>query len=165
MKRLISRKRHTLRKDVIQGLFERVSKETGPGTRDFRSDRVEVIETSGEVRLFLLNGQPFLMEMEGFIFPTLRGLISWQVKSRAVVVDSGAVRFVANGADIMRPGIVSVTDDIQAGTPVQVIEERHGKPLAVGVALAGAEEIRAMSGGKAVRTVHYVGDPLWNLEF
>jgi len=164
MKKLIPRKRHTLRKDLIQDLYLRLQAEIGESTPDFRPCRVEVIETDGDLRLFLVDGEPLLMEMEGYIFPTLRGLISWQIEARKVVVDSGAVRFVANGADIMRPGVVSVTDDVRGGSPVQVTEERHGKPLAVGTALGGADEIRAMTAGKAVRTVHFVGDPsgTWN---
>ena len=42
---------------------------------------------------------------------------------------------VVNGADVMRPGIVAVSDDVVAGGPVQIVDERHKKPLAIGVAL------------------------------
>jgi len=81
-----------------------------------------------------------------------------------VVVDTGAVRFVANGADAMRPGIVSISPDIRAGRPVQVVEERHGKPLAVGIALFDAADMEQQEKGKSVRSIHHVGDDIWNLE-
>jgi PUA domain protein len=58
-----------------------------------------------------------------------------------------------------------VTDDVKAGQPVQVVEERHGKPLALGVALFDAGEIREKKSGKMVKTIHYIGDELWNVEF
>jgi PUA domain protein len=81
-----------------------------------------------------------------------------------VVVDSGAVRFVVNGADIMRPGIVSISSDVLAGHPVQVVDERHSKPLAVGIALFGAADMEQQEKGKSVKNIHRVGDDLWNLE-
>jgi PUA domain protein len=75
------------------------------------------------------------------------------------------VKFVVNGADIMRPGIVAVSDDVKAGRPVQIAEERHGKPLAIGIALLSAEEMRTQAQGKMVKSLHHVGDDIWNLEF
>ena len=81
-----------------------------------------------------------------------------------MVVDTGAVRFIANGADAMRPGITSISPDIRAGHPVQVVEERHGKPLAVGIALLDATDMERQERGKSVRSVHNVGDDIWNLE-
>ena len=55
-----------------------------------------------------------------------------------MTVDTGAIPYVVNGADIMRPGIVAVTDDVKANAPVQIVDERHGKPLAIGIALFDA---------------------------
>jgi PUA domain protein len=81
-----------------------------------------------------------------------------------VVVDTGAVPYVVNGADIMRPGVTSVSDDILAGKPVQVVEERYGKPLAIGIALYNTTELREKNSGKVVKTIYHVGDELWNLE-
>ena len=48
--------------------------------------------------------------------------------------------------------------------PVQIVEERHKKPLGIGVALADAATIRASAQGKMCKSVHHVGDELWNLE-
>jgi len=42
-----------------------------------------------------------------------------------------------------------------------IVEERHNKPLAVGVALIPGPEMRGT--GKAVKSVHHVGDELWEM--
>ena len=78
--------------------------------------------------------------------------------------DAGAIPYVVNGADIMRPGIVSCTDDVKAGSPVQIVDERHGKPLAIGIALMDAPDLRASTAGKMVKKFHHVGDEIWTME-
>ena len=76
----------------------------------------------------------------------------------------GAVPYMINGADVMRPGIVSVTDDVGAGKPALVVDEIHDKPLAVVIPLYDAAGIIALEKGKAAKNMHYIGDELWNLE-
>jgi len=75
------------------------------------------------------------------------------------VVDAGAVRFVVNGADIMNPGIVNADPEIAPGDLVVVVEERYRKPLAVGRALIPGTEMKGE--GKAVKSMHHVGDLIW----
>ncbi len=74
------------------------------------------------------------------------------------------MKFVANDAEVKRPGIVAVEDGIEEGQLVAVVEETHGKPLAIGTALLSTEAMRAAPGGKAVRTLHWVGDKEWTRE-
>jgi predicted RNA-binding protein (TIGR00451 family) len=45
---------------------------------------------------------------------------------------------------------------------VAIVDERHGKPLAVGIALLSTAELRAADSGKVVRSVHHVNDQLWD---
>lgn len=164
MAKINSRKRHTIRKSDLSRLFRKLEEEIGPDTALFRSTKVEVVDTTGDISLYLIEKQPFLMEYNEKVFPTLRGAIAHPFSARNVVVDAGAVRFMAKGADVMRPGIVRVTDDVVADHPVLITEETYGKPLAVGIAALDAGEIKAAETGKMVRTFHYVGDELWNLE-
>ncbi len=79
-----------------------------------------------------------------------------------VTVDMGAVKFVVNGADIMRPGITNI-EDFEKDKLIVIIDETHGKPLAVGKALFSSEEMRNESKGKVIKNLHYVGDDFWNL--
>ena len=59
---------------------------------------------------------------------------------------------------------ISISPDIRAGRPAQIVEERYGKPLAVGVALFDADDMKRQEKGKSVRSIHHVGDDIWNLE-
>jgi PUA domain protein len=73
----------------------------------------------------------------------------------------GAVQFIRNGADVMSPGIVDADESITPGDFVVIIEERHNKPLGVGIALITGVEMIHDTKGKAVRIVHHVGDKIW----
>ena len=64
-----------------------------------------------------------------------------------------------------------VDKDIEPGTHVftvkkegyaVIVDEEHGKPLAIGISLFDATEMEELTSGKAVLNVHYVGDELWN---
>lgn len=164
MAALVVRKRHTIRKDELAELFALLVKEIGPSAEKFRSDRVEMAELDAPFALFLVDRKPLLMRREGWVFPTVRGAIDRPFPERTITVDMGAVPFVVKGADIMRPGIVSVTDDVRKGSPAIVVDERHRKPLAVVVALLDGPALRAEAKGKMAKTVHHVGDLLWALE-
>ena len=96
------------------------------------------------------------------IFFTLHGLNRYKPKKKFVVVDMGAVRFVANGADVMAPGIVDAEKSISKFDPVWICDEKHRKPLSVGSAVMNSEEMINKNKGKAVRIIHYVGDDIWN---
>lgn len=165
MAKITGRKRHSIRRSQASALFAGLREQIGESAGLFPKEGVELLETNAGVALFLIDKKPQIMQSGEWVFPTLRGLLEHPVSSRRVVVDSGAVPFVVNGADIMRPGIVSVTEDVRAGFPVQVVEERHGKPLAIGIALFDAAEIRERGSGKMVKTIHFIGDELWNVEF
>jgi PUA-domain protein len=164
MPKITVKKRHAIRKSQVTELRDRLADEIGASAEHFRTERIERIETDAPVELFLLDKKPHLMRSDNWVFPTVRGLIERPIPERRVVVDAGAVKFVANGADVMRPGIVSISPDIRAGRPVQIVEERHGKPLAVGVALLDAADMERQEKGKSVKSIHYVGDDVWNLE-
>jgi PUA domain protein len=43
-------------------------------------------------------------------------------------------------------------------------DQQHGKPLAIGMAMVSGDEMAEMTKGKAIRTIHWVGDELWELE-
>ena len=81
----------------------------------------------------------------------------------SVTVDEGAIRFLLNGADVMRPGIRSFDDWGAAGKDVVVKEEKKGRAIAVGVASVGSEEARSLTKGSVLKNVHHVADKYWNL--
>ncbi len=135
---------------------------------ELHGGKFEVAETDGP-RVYILDGTPIVLDFgdgagEGPSghAPALVGILRHPPTRRYVTVDPGAVRFLANGADVMAPGIVDADPGIREGDVVWVREQVHGKPLSVGRALRpGTEMVRGQ--GKAVEVFHYVGDRLWKL--
>jgi len=164
MKKITVKKRHSIRKSQAQDLITRLSQEIGESAKLFTADMIEVIETNAEVSLFLVNKKPVLMDAGTWVFPTMKGAVQIPFPERRVTVDAGAIPYVVNGADVMKPGIVAVTPDVKAGSPVQIVEERHGKPLAIGIALHDGPAILASTSGKMCKNFHHVSDEIWNLE-
>jgi predicted RNA-binding protein (TIGR00451 family) len=78
-----------------------------------------------------------------------------------ITVDSGAVKFVCNGANIMRPGITRTEGDFDKGTFVVVKEQKYGKAIAVGRTIISKSELEALTKGQVVENLHYAGDQFW----
>ena len=104
---------------------------------------------------------PDLVQCEGGgAFLPAQGANRHDPTTGIVTVDAGAISFVSDGADVMRPGIVEADADIAEGDLLTVAEETHGKTLAVGRALVDGSEMVGES-GKVVESVHHVGDDLF----
>jgi len=104
----------------------------------------------------------FIMYDNKVVF-SLQGITKYQPKNNFVVIDMGAVGFITKGADVMAPGITEVDLMIQKDDSVWICDEKHRKPLATGIALMSGEEMKTKKPGKAVKTLHYVGDRFWML--
>lgn len=81
-------------------------------------------------------------------------------KFPSVMVDMGAVKFMCNGANVMRPGIRSF-GEFEKDQIVCIIEESQKKSLAVGRALVSSKEMAEMSKGIVVENLHYISDKYW----
>lgn len=140
-----------------------ISKEVEPYNLTIsKKDQVELVEDT--YKIILLNKKPAFFYYQEKIVPTLKLLQENNVLKK-VTVDMGAVKFVINGADIMRPGIVEIEEGISKEDFVSVVDKNNKKPLAVGIALFSGEEMKNMASGKAIKNIHYVGDELWRREF
>jgi PUA domain protein len=122
--------------------------------------RIEVNETE-TADIFILGGRALLARQDETLFFTLDFEEIFPSVPK-IVVDMGAVPYVCKGADVMSPGIRSINDDFEQDDLVVIVDERHGKPLAVGSALYGSEEMKTLDRGKVIKTLHYVGDKLWD---
>lgn len=127
-------------------------------------DRVLEKITLEDYSLILVDGKPLLFEIEGQLFPTVRGALEMGLQKRLVIVDKGAIRFVSNGADIMAPGVIEADPKIKPGDFVIIVEETHKKALAIGKALMEGPQMAEANSGKAIKSITHVGDKLWNLE-
>jgi PUA-domain protein len=156
------RRRYSLKsKDAKRFLLE-VSERLGTDVTQFfgSKTRVEINETE-TAELFIFDGRPLLARSNGEIFPTLYFEELFPLLPR-IVVDMGAVPYVCKGADVMAPGVRAVKGEFKENALLLVVDERHGKPLAVGSALFSSEDMKTRDSGKIVKNLHYVGDKLWN---
>src|SRR3989475_12210961 len=123
------RRRSRLRRKEATDFLGRLRDEFGMAVPldDVPLDEAE----AGPHRLLLRGNDAIAIFLDGGIAPTIRGLLAFPAKKRAVTVDMGAVRFIYNGADVMAPGIVDADPGIRAGDIVWVRDEKNGRPLAV----------------------------------
>ncbi len=151
--------RHRLKtKDIKQ--FQDELKKTFTNDFFYEKSSVETGEFEDQ-KIIFVDGEPCFMFFENKIIFTLHGLNKYKPKQSFVVVDMGAIKFVTNGADVMAPGIVDADININENDQVWICDEVHKKPLAIGIANMTGEQMIAENTGKAIKTVHYVGDHLW----
>lgn len=122
--------------------------------REFEKDGKKLILREKDITFFMHEGKPV---------PTLKLLLK-EALLKIVTVDMGAVKFVAGGADVMRPGIKAIDAGVNLGDFVVVVDETHKKPLAVCQALFSGDDLMKMEKGKVLKSVHHVGDELWKME-
>lgn len=154
------RKRYYLQKKKLKKLINQLGNYS---TLINSKSKVEILE-SDPYDIILVNGEPLVMNIDDAYFPTLKGALELDITEKYAVVDMGAVKFVAKGADIMSPGITEADPEVKEGDLVIIIEETHRKPLATGRALISGPKMVENNEGKAVKTIHYIGDKIWNLE-
>ncbi|MDR0309386.1 MAG: RNA-binding protein [Candidatus Methanoplasma sp.] len=153
------RKRKRMRNKEVKTLSSELEEVMGVSvfTED---DQVDFAESSDFNLLFV--GNDILGMMFGEKpFLTVRGIIRYKPVKRYVTVDMGAVPFITNGADCMGPGILEADPSISAGDLVWIRDVRNKVPIAVGVSERSGEELIKKIPGKAVRSIHNVGDKLW----
>ena len=124
-----------------------------------KKDQVELAEDEG--KFIIINGEFSFFYYGDRLVPTLRYLQHQEIL-RKISVNMGAVKFIVNGADVMRPGIVEIDSGIKKDDFVAVVDEQNKKPLVIGIALFDAEEMKQQTSGKAIKNIHYVGDEIWN---
>jgi PUA-domain protein len=153
--------RNILRKTEEKALVSDIMEAFGD-VSSFSGKKLEYVQ-SDESDFIFVDGEPLLFKIEGKIFPTVKGALKLNPSRRRIVVDPGAVKFIINGADIMAPGIVDADLNVREGDLVIVVEQAHGKALAIGRALMTGKDMKGGK-GKAVKSIHFVGDEIWKLE-
>lgn len=118
----------------------------------------KVYEVDAE-RKILVSDEFTAVQVKDAIVPFL-GKPDALARFPSVTVDMGAVKFVCNGAKVLRPGVVDFAQ-FKKGDIVVVKDQSHGKMLAVGVALEDSEAAKAMAKGYVVDNLHYISDKIW----
>jgi len=152
-------RKYTLSKSDTSEIVDAVNNKWPQVVIPSKLKAIQVVEI--EENNSLLIGEDFLaIRVEQHVLPLLtkeEALKSFP----SVSVDMGAVKFVCNGAKVMRPGIVQM-DEFRKDDIVVVKDSTHGKYLAVGLALTSSQEAQTMSKGPVVDNKHYISDKFWN---
>ncbi len=156
------RRRTRLRLKEAAGWLSRLASEFGMSllADDKPIDEAE----AGDLRILFQDAQALALLVGDAIVPTVRGLLAYPATKRFVTVDMGAVPYVYNGADVMAPGIVEADPGIRAGDLVWVQDEKNRRPLAVGRAIMDGPTMALEERGKAIETLHHVGDDIWKID-
>jgi len=116
----------------------------------------------GEGAVFvMLDGFEFVQAGEAY-FPYVGSQATLALFPQAFV-DEGAIRFLLNGADVMRPGIRKFDEWGPPGKMIVVREEKKGRAIAVGPSLVASAQAQEMTKGGCVKNVHHLGDKYWNM--
>ncbi len=157
------RRRTRLKNKQVRSLREELAAVFGPLALWEDNSPVEMAEAP-ELDVILVDGAVHGVRDAAGPFLSVRGLLAYRPTTRWVTVDMGAVRFVHNGADIMAPGITEADPDLQEGDWCWIRDERNKQPLAVGKCTMAGADMGPGQKGKAVASVHHLGDKLWELD-
>jgi len=148
---------YALPKREVKAILNQLGATWPPEALPQEAKQVQAIEVD-EKGMILITGGAVAVRMGNKILPSLREKTLPYFPS--VTVDPGAVRFICNGADVMRRGITEMTKFPQ-GAVVAVKEKTYGKFIAVGEALTDSEAAEKASSGPVVKNFHYVSDKFW----
>lgn len=143
--------------EIIQRLQDSLRLELGLS----KSSQVEILEPREDTKFVVIDAN-FIFIEEGKDFIPFLGSAAVTRILPALTVDEGAIKYVLNGANIMRSGVRSFEEWGEAGKVLAVKEEKKGRTIAVGKGMVGSTEMSIMQKGPCVKNLHYVGDKFWN---
>lgn len=166
----------TMKSSAVRGLRQAIV-ETYPalaGTLDELIPKKETVlmikcTQPERVTLYAVGETILFFQPKGdVLYPTLRLLHSYPSMMPCVRVDTGAIKFVMKGSNIMCPGLTSPGGDVSAelaeGAPVAVLAEGKVHALAVGKLAKSTAAIRAENADIGVTTLLFLGDAMWSQE-
>ncbi len=102
------------------------------------------------------NNEKYLISINSNYYPHLKTINEKMFKS--VFVDKGAIPFIINGADLMRPGIQKIEHEFKKNEIVLIKDENYNKLLALGTSLYDSKELEKQEKGKVISIYHYISD-------
>ncbi|MEM4311836.1 MAG: PUA domain-containing protein [Nitrososphaerales archaeon] len=148
----------TLSKRESQNLIEKITARWGISLEKIKNIRMIKIDKIKVIEL----GNHTTLEIDNLIIPALTNEELLK-KFTSVTVDTGAVKPICNGANLMRPGIKSFEGEFKKGDIVGIKEERYNKHIAIGLALIDKEKAEKLDKGTILENLHYVGDKAWEI--
>ena len=133
-----------------------------------KKEPVNLIKAKEHVEIVACRKEPlFFRKRDGPYLPTLKLLHRFPFLLPRFQVDSGAIKFILSGANVMAPGLNSRggrMDEADKDTIVGIYAEGKQHGIGVGQTLASTKEIQTVNKGVAIELIHYLNDGLWQLE-
>lgn len=126
-----------------------------------KKSKIEWIKLGNNEELYAINDKLSFWVKDTDFIPLLSYLLQYDLPYKSIVVDQGAVKFMAKGADVMRPGIIKIDPTIKKGDIILIRDPNHNKVLMVGKALYNAKEIENKESGRVVSAIHSLSDNIW----
>ena len=144
---------------------ESLSELYGEGIASSFEKTISIEEIKTDEGVYLINkGKIWFFDYENQKIPTIHFLRENKVNIPRIVVDTGAIRFITNGADVMAPGIVHFDDNITEGSIVAIQEENANSLLGIGISLINSEDFEKTQQGKVIKTIHHLTDTIWKFQ-
>lgn len=140
--------------DLLEVIHSKWPNHVVPKIKTFKAYEVE------QGRFILESDDVLAVQVDQKIILPFLGLPRILEYFPAVYVDMGAVKFVCNGAKVMRPGITKF-DHFTKGDIVIVKDQIHAKPLSVGIAMEDSDAAITKTKGYVIDNLHYVSDKFW----
>jgi PUA domain protein len=121
---------------------------------------IEVVESENG-QIYVANTKPVMFKAESFL--PLLCFTEFIETAPKVIVDMGAIPFVCKGANVMAPGIRRVEGEFTNGDLLVIVDEKHGKALALGESMLDGATFKETKNGPVIKTLHYVSDKYWNM--
>ena len=161
------KQRHFIQKSQIKELQEDILKHYDDKFLNQifpKKARVEIIQTDAGDTLYAINNVLKLWKSKEGYIPVLTLLLNKQVDLKKIAVDKGAIRYVANGADVMIRGVTKIDPSIKKGDIVVIVDENHDRALAIGKAMLDSKQMEDKNSGKVVKNLHTIQDSVWKFE-
>jgi len=161
------KQRHFIQKSQIKELQEDILKHYDDKFLNQifpKKARVEIIQTDAGDTLYAINNVLKLWKSKEGYIPVLTLLLNKQVDLKKIVVDKGAIKYIANSADVMIRGVTKIDPSIKKGDVVVIVDENHDRALAIGKAMLDSKQMEDKNSGKVVKNLHTIQDNVWKFE-
>jgi PUA domain protein len=115
--------------------------------------------------IYFVDDRALFIQVDKYpITPHLKLLLEYPFLLPNCQVDTGAIKFVLGGANIMCPGLTSKggkLPEVEKNKAVAVFAEDKVNPLAIGYTIMTKEEMTKVNKGIGIELVSYLGDQLW----
>ncbi|AWS00585.1 DUF1947 domain-containing protein [Metallosphaera hakonensis JCM 8857 = DSM 7519] len=123
------------------------------------SEKIEIGKEKRRVFYFVDGVLSFFNDQ---LIPTLCFAQKYGLKIPWVVIDEGAVKAIARGADLYAPGVIESSTEIKPGS-LLLVKTRLGQPVALMIVDEGAIEALKVKKGKIATALHWIGDEIWDM--